>query len=289
MPLSRITNPTLASGNNQITFSSNTYSYSAGAQTYYQITHSYDPTNQKPAVRLGLNTQNPNRTLHVKGLGSGGSAEVTLEQANPTGNTIQANGKFWNILVDAGTSNQPSNFTVRKLNDDASGNTAGGFFVDGITGVFTTLTSRKINPASVPAGSIIQIVQHTMPTSLFSSSGTNSVLDITGWSKTFTPQYNNSKVLHIITIGLKFVCDGRINIKRNGTVVSPSLGDTFREMQWDATVDMTPVTMHWMDSPATTSQITYQLTAQAEGCGFVIAVGSSADFTPFWTMMEVAV
>jgi hypothetical protein len=153
-------------------------------------------------------------------------------------------------------------------------------------GLATSL--RGISAASVPTGSVIQVVQYDMPTSLYSSSGNSGVLDVTNWSKTFTPLYSTSKVFHIISIGLKFICDGRVFIKRGGSVVSPSLADQWREMSWDATVDMGLTTMHWLDSPSTASQITYQLAVQASGCSSTIAVGSSADFTPYWTMMEIA-
>lgn len=152
-----------------------------------------------------------------------------------------------------------------------------------------TTASRGISRASVPAGSILQVQQTAMPTTLYSSSGNTGVLDVTNWSTTFTPYYNTSRVFHIITIGLKFICDGRVFIKRGSSVVSPSLADQWREMSWDATVDMGISTLQWLDSPATASQITYQLAVQASGCSSVIAVGSSADFTPYWTIMEVAV
>lgn len=152
-----------------------------------------------------------------------------------------------------------------------------------------TTASRGISRASVPAGSILQVQQTAMPTTLYSSSGNTGVLDVTNWSTTFTPYYNTSRVFHIITIGLKFICDGRVYIKRGGSVVSPSLADQWREMSWDATVDMGISTLQWLDSPATASQITYQLAVQATGCSSVIAVGSSADFTPYWTIMEIAV
>jgi hypothetical protein len=150
-------------------------------------------------------------------------------------------------------------------------------------------SSRGISAASVPPGSVLQVVQTAMPTTLYSSSGNTGVLDVTNFSTTFTPLYNNSRVFHIISIGLKFICDGRVFIKRGGTVVSPSLADQWREMSWDATVDMGISTMHWLDSPATASQITYQLAVQASGCSATIAVGSSGDFTPYWTLMEIAV
>jgi hypothetical protein len=150
-------------------------------------------------------------------------------------------------------------------------------------------SSRGISAASVPPGSVLQVVQTAMPTTLYSSSGNTGVLDVTNFSTTFTPLYNNSRVFHIISIGLKFICDGRVFIKRGGTVVSPSLADQWREITWDATVDMGISTMHWLDSPATASQITYQLAVQASGCSATIAVGSSGDFTPYWTLMEIAV
>lgn len=287
MPLSKITNPFLSTPNTRISSNSaNTINVSLGATNPSIYFSGYHVNSSINFARIGINNSNPTRALDIGATG-GASAEMNFT----FGGTAPSNGRVWNFVVDGGTASVPVNLTARRLSDDGNSQIgSAGFTCNGTSGLFTTLTSRAINPASVPAGSILQVVQHDLASiGLFSSSGNGSELDVTNSTRTFTPLYNNSRVLHIITIGLKFVCDGRVFIRRGGANVSPSLGDQWREMNWDATVDMGPTTMQWIDSPATTSQISYSLRVQASGCSNIIAVGNSGDFTPYWTMMEIAV
>lgn len=286
MPLSKITNPFLGTPNTRISSeSANTINVSLGGTNPSIVIRGYNTDSSNNAVLMGINNLNPTRQLDISGYSS---AEMNFTH----GGTVQTNGRVWNVVVDGGTSSSNSNFTVRRLIDNGTAEIPGGefgFSSNGTTGVFSTKGLRKISPASVPAGSVIQVVQHSLSSvGLFTSSGNSAELDVTNSSRTFTPLYNNSRVLHIITIGLKFICDGRIYIRRGGSNVSPSLGDQWREMSWDATVDMSPTTMQWIDSPATASEITYSLRVQASGCSNIIAVGNSGDFTPYWTMMEIA-
>ena len=118
--------------------------------------------------------------------------------------------------------------------------------------------------------------------------GTNSTPQSTGFTTTFTPKFSNSKILHICTLGMYFICDGRFFIGRGGTYVSPSLGDSPRTA-YDWYNDMEPTTVTWMDSPGTTSTITYNWWACAAGCGNTWAIGSSNDFESSWTILEIAV
>ena len=288
MPLSRITNPFLGTANTRISSSSaNTINVSVGATNpSLTIKGFYNGDASNNAVMVGINNANPTRQLDISGTSGGTAAEMNFTQPG----TVRANGKVWNVLVDGGTASANANFTIRRLIDDGLSAISGyGFSCNGASGVFTTNASRAISPASVPAGSVIQVVQHDLSSiGLFSSSGNSAELDVTNSSRTFTPLYSTSKVLHILTIGFKSVCDGRIYIRR-GSTNSPSLGDQWREMSWDATVDMGPMTMQYLDSPATASLITYSLRVAATGCSSTLAIGNPGDFTPYWTMMEIAV
>jgi hypothetical protein len=285
MPLSKITNPFLAPPNTRISSNSaNTINVSLGGTTPTVSLRGYFVDSANNGALIGISNINPTRQLDIGGFGT--SAEMNFTAPG----TAPSNGRVWNFVVDGATSTRPANFTLRRLTDDGTSELSGfGFTANGTSGIFSTRTVRGISPASVPAGSVIQVVQHSLSSiGLFSSSGNSAELDVTNSSRTFTPLYSTSKVLHIITIGLKFVCDGRIYIRRGGSNVSPSLGDQWREMSWDATVDMGPTTMQYLDSPATTSEITYSLRVQSSGCSNTIAVGNSGDFTPYWTMMEIA-
>jgi len=146
-------------------------------------------------------------------------------------------------------------------------------------------SSRGIDKASVPSGSILQVAWNGMTGSY---SGTGGTLRDTGLGASFTPLYSTSRVLHVVTTGAMFICDGQLCIARNGTVVSPSLQDSYRDgVTGSYTNDIPVYAFTWIDSPATTSAITYRLFAAATGCGTTIWVGNT-DGTGSWLMMEIA-
>ena len=155
----------------------------------------------------------------------------------------------------------------------------------GGTGVTTTaLTFNGQGYVKFP-GAVIQAQWTDMGSG--NAQGTNSTPQSTGFTTTFTPKFSNSKILHICTLGMYFVCDGRFYIGRGGTYVSPSLGDSPRSA-YDWYNDMEPTTVTWIDSPGTTSTITYNWWACATGCGNTWAIGSSSDFESSWTILEIA-
>lgn len=142
--------------------------------------------------------------------------------------------------------------------------------------------------AAPQSGSIIQTQWTTLPVTNFQT--TASTIQNTGFSVTFTPQYASSKVLHILVIGAYFSCDGQLKIYRGGSpAVNISLADSFRDVSTTAYIyDMPPTTVTLLDSPNTTSQITYQIWAYASGCSRICYIGTPGDFTPTWLLMEVA-
>ena len=148
-----------------------------------------------------------------------------------------------------------------------------------------TTASRGISNASVPAGSIIQVAWNGMSGTY---SGSGATIRDTGLGATFTPLYSTSRVLHVVTTGAVFICDGQFYIARNGSVVSPNLQDSFRDgITGSHTVDLPVYAVTWIDSPATTSTITYRIFAAATGCATTIFVGNT-DGTGSWLMMEIA-
>ena len=291
MPLSKITNPFLATPNTRISSeSANTINVSVGATNpSVTIKGSYNGDASNNAVLVGINNANPTRQLDISGTSGGTAAEMNLTQPG----TVRANGKVWNILVDSGTASANANFTIRRLTDDGSAGVDGyGFGVNGNTGVFTTNTARKISPASVPAGSVIQTKWVDLSDRGAYQASTATAAN-TSYAVGFTPQYSTSYIVHIVTIGLYFVCDGQIRIYRNGVSASPSLAGTARAFAYGAgdwINDNDVNTFTWLDTAAsTTSQITYSLWALASGCGNTVKVGTSGDYSPSWLMMEVAV
>jgi len=227
---------------------------------------------------LGIGT--PASVLRPLHLAATSSIEAILEQTN-----AKVDGRKWNHLVSGGDSVTNANYTLRLLNDAANATTLTGFDINGTTGKFTTGVARAINAASVPTGSIIQVKETMLGGGNFQATSSTAVN--TGFSATITPQFSTSKVLHIVRIGFYAICDGRIYIYRNGSVASDSLGDSSRTA-YDWYNDMAPICLTYLDSPATTSAITYSIWAAAMGCGNTLGVGSPGDFNSSWVMMEVA-
>lgn len=233
------------------------------------------------SISVCANTSLPtavNRQITIGSVG-GTSSELTMCQID-----AKANARVWNLLVDGGNSTTNTNFTIRKLDDTGTGIGGTGFTINGTTGIFSTNTSRSISPQSVPAGSIIQVVWNGMSGTY---SGSGASLRDTGLGASFTPLYSTSRILHIVTTGAVFTCDGQLCIARNGTVVSPSLQDSYRDVSSNYIYDLPVYAITWIDSPATTSAITYRLWACATGCGQSIFVGNT-DGTGSWLMMEIA-
>jgi hypothetical protein len=261
--LGNITN--IASGNSSLTLQTGAGNTTAVALTTGQY--------------VGLGTTTPIRQLTVSN--SNTSTEFVLQNTY-----AQANGRNWRMLANEGNSTTNANLSIELLNDAGTATTTQGLKINGATGILSTPAGRKIDAGSVPAGSVIQTQWTDMGST--NAQGTNSTPVNTGFSNTFTPKFSTSKVLHIIVIGMYFICDGRFYIGKSGSVVSPSLGDSSR-VAYDWYNDMAPTTVTWIDTPGTTSTITYQIFAAATGCGNSWAVGSSSDFQWSWTMMEIAV
>jgi hypothetical protein len=122
--------------------------------------------------------------------------------------------------------------------------------------------------AAVPAQKIIQVVQ-TRKTNTFSSNST-SYIDITGMSVAITPTSASSTILVSFVLNASANSAGwygsQIKLLRNSTDIA--VGDSSGGMS-SCTLDfsnnvgnstlITPMPMEWIDSPATTSAVTYKL------------------------------
>jgi len=156
-------------------------------------------------------------------------------------------------------------------------------------GAGSTVLNSSGNPILRQTGSILQVSWKNLGSGSFTATSTSSTYRATGYTNTITPIASSSKILHIVTIGVQFICDGNLAIARGGTVASPSLMDSYRDVATTSYVNDSPAfTFTWLDSPATTSAISYELYCRATGCGGLMWVGSSSDFDASWTLMEVA-
>jgi hypothetical protein len=143
-------------------------------------------------------------------------------------------------------------------------------------------SSKGITKSSLPTGSVLQVSWNNLSGSYTGTSATN--VDFTGFSATFTPLFSSSKVLIVVSAGVNFICDGIVYIKRNGTIIKDTWFGSSRQ---DDQFDYPQATQTYLDSPNTTSAITYQLGGRAPGCGNIIRFGSS-DNSSSILFMEIA-
>ena len=118
------------------------------------------------------------------------------------------------------------------------------------------------------SGQTVIQVASTTTTALFSTSSA-SFVDVTGLSVTITPQSTTSKILVLANI-----CGGSagsnvyLNLLRNGTNIAQSTGGTVNETAfWVPPTayinNQTPI--NYLDSPSTTSAVTYKIQINASG------------------------
>ena len=171
----------------------------------------------------------------------------------------------------------------------------------------------KIIPTTgVPTGGgggVIQVTQGSLTTR--SQTSSNSYV-ATGLSGTITPKTNTSKVLVTVTttgswvsgaatlaviirrkVGGSYLANSPLGGTGHGNVNSPD-GATMAVYSNDGSTanNQVPMTVQWFDSPATTSQITYELWMAGNGSTTVGigGLGDNADYDVYSQiiMMEVS-
>lgn len=188
-------------------------------------------------------------------------------------------------------------------------NTSSNLLVSGSANVTQGLTtaSRGINNASVPSGAVLQVVQ-TVKTDTWSASvASPNYTDIPSLTVNITPFYSTSKILICLTVagnGSPGASQLYYRIMRNSTAIC--LGDTAgSRFQSTGRIYMADTgvlvsgSQTFLDSPATTSAITYKIQATSEGGTYTLYVNrtpSDADgsvsngtrATSSITVMEIA-
>ena len=138
-------------------------------------------------------------------------------------------------------------------------------------------------PAGASGGGIVQIVQTQLASSV---TATTSTYADTGLSASITPTSSSNKILVIVYTGhcTKSAADTQLDFKvfRGSTEIY-----YFSSLNTNAAVvDSSNVTIHYLDSPATTSSITYktQLRNRNDIGTISVNVNGSSEIT----LMEVS-
>jgi hypothetical protein len=161
-----------------------------------------------------------------------------------------------------------------------------------------------IEKAALPSGSILQVVQVVKTDSFTTTSATFTA--VTGLSATITPRSTTSKILITAQVahGLN-VALGYGHFKMTGGNTAAYVGDTAGSriaavfggsMNADERNNIDVSNIVYLDSPATSSAVTYQLEVRQSGSGTVFINRTTTDidnaFTPRGastiTLMEVA-
>ena len=157
--------------------------------------------------------------------------------------------------------------------------------VDNVTdlGDDPVVTAGVVAGGALPAGSILQVVS-VEKTDVFTTTAT-SFVDVTGLSVSITPSSASSKIFvsGVITgAGIAGTNNGQARFVRDSTPIF--VGDAAgsrtqglnRLQPWDAGTAMS-IPVSGLDSPATTSTITYKFQVHTGGGSTVYVNRSSAD------------
>ena len=145
-------------------------------------------------------------------------------------------------------------------------------------------------------GGIVQVVQYNYTSSTSIATGSYTALPI---AATITPTSTSSKILvrcvvHVGTTGGNEGLHGRLY--RNGSVV-PIYGDasSSRDQAWfhcgahTSAYEQYPATAEYLDSPASTSALTYTIYARGHSSGYPIYINTNeGDYDTQYTSRTVS-
>ena len=154
----------------------------------------------------------------------------------------------------------------------------------------TTAAEIKSDGTFYPAGGVVQVKQSSTTSQYSFTSTALAGEDLSGLSVTITPKSSNSKILvsGTITVGgsgnnpkhIKLLRDttelgGQDNGSRPGGIIHTYAGEGS-----DPTYKLQTFHFEYLDSPSTTSQITYKLKGMLDaGTGYINRTGAHTDNT----------
>ena len=151
--------------------------------------------------------------------------------------------------------------------------------------------SGTLPAANLPTGSVLQVVNATASTEISSSSAT---LTDTTLTATITPKFATSKILVFVNQnGLRKTnsspsSDMKLVLVRNGSVI---VGISLYSFYTNTSLEIRGQTLStsYLDSPATTSSVTYKTQFSNPDAAGVVTVQNEAGNAPSTiTLMEIA-
>tara|TARA_R110000787_G_scaffold101051_2_gene206279 strand:- start:129 stop:674 length:546 start_codon:yes stop_codon:yes gene_type:complete len=175
-----------------------------------------------------------------------------------------------------------------------------------ITGEGVGAVTNQFSSANMPAGSSLQVVSTTKTDTFSTTAGGASPTDITGLSVSITPSSTSNKVLVMFSVhvGSSAVSTTGIRLMRGSTAISigDAAGNRPRMTMSGAGNSVNPwnsmpLTTSFLDSPSSTSAVTYKLQMVGNGVAtnYVNRTGRDANTTnddyrssSHITVMEIA-
>ena len=134
-----------------------------------------------------------------------------------------------------------------------------------------------------PGGKILQVVT-THKSDTWGSSSNNSFHDVTGLTVSITPSSTSNKIFLIISLGVLGTNNNTAGVRvyRGSTVIGSGDGDGSRPTfafgsHQRGDYHQSGVTYHIVDSPSTTSSVTYKIAAGVHGSGTVYVNRTNGD------------
>ena len=148
--------------------------------------------------------------------------------------------------------------------------------------VVASAITGTISGTRLPTGSVLQVVSNTK-IDTFSTTST-SYVDVTGLFVTITPTSATSKILITGLVNFAAANDvGFFRLVRNstaicvGTGVGNRLSATAQMRNYPDSADADAAALNFLDSPNTTSSVTYKIQAASAPGGYTTRFNSSAD------------
>jgi hypothetical protein len=156
----------------------------------------------------------------------------------------------------------------------------------------TTFTGR-LPFANLPTGSVLQVVQANTTTAMSSTAG--SFVD-TNLSGIITPKYATSNILVMINQQCYYNHSSStgfgMNVLRGASTVYSSVCDNNGPYDWFGPVQLyTRYQISFIDSPASTSALTYKTQIRPYTAGATVGAQNAANVTPgksYIILMEIA-
>lgn len=137
------------------------------------------------------------------------------------------------------------------------------------------LTGKTVTLPSGVGGKVLQVVSYAK-TDVFSTTSATFV-DVTNLSISITPSSTSSKILILCAANGSGASNAYLSVFKNGTNMYPTNGsrtpammDLYHGGSWGG--QSTNAIMMYLDSPSTTSAITYNVKARSNGGNFYINV-----------------